>query len=236
MRYRIDTTPSDTAPSDGRYDVVEDGDVLATGLDVADAVDAVYLRVYRRAFELAARMGWSRVHAVTADLDGRRLLLVGPSGVGKTTLALALAGDGAAIGGDESVLVKGGDAVAVPRGFHVKAGTIDLVPEFAAAIAAAPTVADVSVVDPRSIVPDWRITATPVDHIVLLDPTADPEALTPAAPPAVLQTLVRESFLLTETKQKLVAALLATSANARCWTLARAPLPSMLAALREGLG
>jgi ABC-type branched-subunit amino acid transport system ATPase component len=43
-----------------------------------------------RGRDRASRSGWVRVHAARVDLDGARVLVVGASGTGKTTLAARL--------------------------------------------------------------------------------------------------------------------------------------------------
>jgi ABC-type glutathione transport system ATPase component len=103
-----------TATSDG-IAVAEEGDALAVAENPEDAADLVHVRAHRRAFELASLAGWVRVHAATVDLDGTRVLIVGPSGTGKTTLATKLLVEGADVQGDESVLVRRGESLAVPR-------------------------------------------------------------------------------------------------------------------------
>ena len=98
--------------------VTEEGDLLATVATPEDAADVVHVRAHRHAFELASLSGWAQVHAATVDLattEGReRVLVVGPSGAGKTTLATRLLLDGADVQGDESVLVRRGESLAVP--------------------------------------------------------------------------------------------------------------------------
>lgn len=53
-----------------------------------------------------------RLHASAVALDGQGVLILGPSGSGKSSLALQLIGQGAAlIGDDQIVLTRQGDAV-----------------------------------------------------------------------------------------------------------------------------
>ena len=56
------------------------------------------------------------------------MVLVGPKGAGKTTLALRLIAEGYEIEGDENVFVVGDHVVARPRALRVKASTIELIP------------------------------------------------------------------------------------------------------------
>ena len=60
------------------------------------------------------------IHAASLRRDGRRILLVGPKGGGKTTLTLHLIRAGYAIEGDENVFVTADGVVARPRALRVK--------------------------------------------------------------------------------------------------------------------
>ncbi len=82
--------------------------------------ELVYGAVHDRVARWSREHGWSRIHAGLADIAGRRVVVAGPSGVGKTTTMVALADAGALALGDEGVLIRDGVAVAVPRPFHAK--------------------------------------------------------------------------------------------------------------------
>lgn len=73
------------------------------------------------------------VHAGAASIDGRLALFTGDRGAGKTTLLLQLLRDGAAFHCDEMVVAHDGVATTLPRRLHVKAGTLDCLPEVAEA-------------------------------------------------------------------------------------------------------
>lgn len=204
MAYRIDAIATG-------FQVLEEGDALASASTVEQARDAIYVRMHRRAFEFASLAGWVRVHCVTVDVGGHRVLIAGPSGVGKTTLALRMLVDGLEVQGDESALVRTGGSLAVPRPFHVKDGTRALVPELAGLLDRQPLLHDVRPLDPRLVRTPWRLRDAPVEHIVVLERADGPVRCTPAGPGEVLEALVRESFLVTESKSALVGTLAAVA-------------------------
>ncbi len=63
---------------------------------------------------MAATGPWTPVHAGAVGLDGRFLLLVGPSKTGKTTASLACAAAGWTYAGDDFVLINPGERTLAP--------------------------------------------------------------------------------------------------------------------------
>ena len=130
-------TPSRTqryevAAAEGGWALSEEGDGLGLETTAARAAEAIVARSRARALELAALKGWVRIHGALVDLGGKRILLAGPAGVGKTALVLRLALRGGEIQGDESVLLRGGAALAVPAPLRLGDGRVSS-PELAAA-------------------------------------------------------------------------------------------------------
>ncbi len=154
-----------------QFDVFEESDLLVSVDDVHAVLDVVYRRVHQRAFELASLRGWVRIHAATIDLPGVRVLLTAPSGTGKTTVSCALRLRGVEVPADESALVRSGVAMPVPRRFHIKPAMRTVLPEVADRVAAAPSLADGSVValDPRRLGGEWHIAARPIGAFVVLE-------------------------------------------------------------------
>lgn len=70
-----------------------------------------------------------KIHTASGSFRGKRFLLAGDKGAGKTTLITRLLFEGAAVYGDETVLLNEEDVIPFPRRFHLKEGTIPLVPQ-----------------------------------------------------------------------------------------------------------
>jgi glycosyltransferase involved in cell wall biosynthesis len=217
-----------------RYRVVEEGDAVGVVATAADVRDLVHLRLYRRAFEWASRRGWLRLHGALVDFGGVRVLFSGPSGVGKSTLALRLLLDGASVQCDESVLVRRGASVAVARPLHLKVGTDQVVPEFSSLRARLPHIDDVVVLDPGRLGYPWSITVATLDHVVLLSADADPTCIAIGQTEA-LPELVTQVFAVTESAPALLGALTAALAGVRCHRLGVAHPEAMHRALRHDL-
>jgi len=228
MRYGVEGRP-------GAYRVLEEGDLVATVATGAAAGDLVHQRLHRRVFEQTSRDGWVRLHGALVDLGGRRVLITGPSGAGKSTLALRLLLDGADVQGDESVVLRAGESVAVARPLHLKPGSERVMPELADLASGLATIDDVLVVDPARLGHPWRLTVAPVDDIVVLGPDG-PDGCVPMSHIEALPALVDQLFPVTETKPELLRRLTGGLAGVRCHRLGRAAPAAMVRTLIRDLG
>jgi hypothetical protein len=115
------------------------------------------------------------VHGASLVHEGRRVILVGRKGAGKSTLTLHLLARGFEVEGDEHVVLREGDLIARPRRMRIKPGSLPFVPEFTDAVLNSPAVPDafgttVYAVDPAISGRPWRVRAGRADHIVFLAP------------------------------------------------------------------
>ncbi len=115
------------------------------------------------------------IHGATLVGGGRRFLLVGTKGGGKSTLALYLLAQGFAVEGDEHLVIRDAGVIARPRTMRVKSGSLPLVPTLAAAVAASPCIQNwdgtpIFSVDPSVAGRPWRIGEGRLDCLVFLEP------------------------------------------------------------------
>jgi len=114
---------------EGEYVILEGGEALVS------SPDAEWITLYLHEL-INFRVGWHmrdfiKIHAASGSFGGKRFLLVGDKGAGKTTLIARLLLEGAAGYGDETVLLQEGDVMPFPRKFHLKEGTLPLLPQLA---------------------------------------------------------------------------------------------------------
>jgi hypothetical protein len=217
MSYRIESQA-------GSHLVYEEGDELARLSGPDAVVDLVYRRVHQRAFELAALGGWVRLHAAVVDHPSARTVIVGPSGIGKTTLSCRLLLDGVAVAADESTLVRDGATLPVARRFHLKPGAEDAVPDLGLVARDLPAFRSVRAFDPAEAGYRWHIAERAVDHVVLLSRAEGPATLSPASAIEAMPEVVAESFHHQEPVGVLLRELAALMRLARCWRVVAGPV------------
>ena len=242
LRASVATAQQEVSPSraqrydasfDGdRYSVAEEGDAFVVAATPELAADAIAGRSRRRALELAALKGWVQVRAGMVDVAGKRILLVGPPGAGRTVLLLRLAQRGGALQGDESVLLRAGLALAVPAPVLV-GEPIDPAPSKLVELAPRlPRVGDRAALDPaRDLVSAWRLSAAPLDHIVVLDARPGRPGCLPSTPGEALSELAAASDAGAVSKAALLQELTAAVVAAACYRLRAGEMDAMEDAL-----
>ena len=101
------------------YRICEAGGEPRIESDSSMALGRLHIRAYERAYEILPSTGLF-LHAACGSYKGRRFLLLGDSGAGKTTLITRLLTAGALGEGDELALLEGDRLSALPRRFHIK--------------------------------------------------------------------------------------------------------------------
>jgi hypothetical protein len=180
----------------GRYRLLEERQEIGQFLDTRSLVDHLHARLF--AYSLHDRPRSGIVHAALLRHRGRRVLLAGSRGAGKTTLVLQLIRAGYDFEGDEHVFVEPDGVIARPRASRVKEASLALLPELAEIILSTPVYVDVCGpkifnVDPRTVGGTWRIEKGEVDRVIVLHPNhGGYSSLRPMPPMAVAQALISE--------------------------------------------
>lgn len=158
---------------EGEYVILEQGEELVS------STDAEWVTLYLHEL-INFRVSWHmreliKIHAASGSLGGKRFLLAGDKGAGKTTLVTRLLFEDASIYGDETILLRGSDAIPFPRKFHLKEGTPSLVPQIALIydkLTSYPAYygGRFCFFDPTDAGFDWQITTGKLDAIFYLEP------------------------------------------------------------------
>ena len=183
--------------------------------------------LHRRVFILSVedRPQALLLHAACLRNAGRRVILVGTEGAGKTTLTLGLMLRGYEIEGDENVFVDGRGVIARPRGMRVKERALARLPEIADRIAAAPFLTDlygrkIYNLDPRMIGSRWQIREGAVELVVLLRSNhGGASSMRPLGPLAAGRELMAEIGFPATGRGGAVAALAGLTARAQAFDL-----------------
>lgn len=123
---------------------------------------------------LRSHAAWPLVHGASLAVDGKRILLIGDKGLGKSTLCMQMLAAGHAVEGDEHVAVGAGIVVARPRTLRVKPGTFSLIRGLPPGLEQSPMLATwdgvpVYSIDPSAFGRPWRISEGPVHACILLE-------------------------------------------------------------------
>ena len=162
---------------DKAYRILEEGRELAIRHDPDAALDFLYSHCYERA-NTKFPAGTVMLHAACGRLggyqDGKRFLLIGDSGTGKTTVILQLAALGVAVEGDEIAVVMPGGIAALPRRFHVKSRSLTELPWLPPGSERQPFYESapgsyIFAVSPHALGYDWEIRHGPIDAVFYLE-------------------------------------------------------------------
>jgi hypothetical protein len=156
------------------YRIVQNGELLREQMTTKSVLESLHAHLF--ILSLADHPAAPLVHAASLRRGERRILLVGPKGGGKTTLAMCLLQDGYEIEADEHVFVTPKGLIARPRGLRVKESAASIIPNLPQVLATAAFYEDghghrVYNVDPRqSGAPSWRIEQGGADAVILVNP------------------------------------------------------------------
>lgn len=219
---------------DGRYRIREDGAARPLEPTPESAVYAVCARVHELA--LAALPEFTKVHAGCATWQGWRLLAVGPSQSGKTTLMARLLFEGFSVHGDEMVLLRDGEAVPYPRRFGVRPRTLTLIPQLAGFARPGPGGPGPVILDPSQLGFDWNIGLAPVDAVFFLEPNHRGRTELRLCPKHLMAQRVMSQSTPPETgKRGWIRDVCAILDRAECYILSLGDLDRAVAVVKAGL-
>lgn len=178
------------------------------------------------------------IHAASLRREGRRILLVGPKGGGKTMLTLHLIRAGYEVEGDENVFVMSDGVVVRPRALRVKESAASFLPHLAEALSAAGYYQNapglrIYNLDPRQAGASfWRIEQGRVDAAVLIRPNHGGfSSLRPVSSLNLVREVMAECGLPQTGRAAAVAAIAKVIGNAKGFDLSLGDLAGALACI-----
>ena len=221
----------------GPYSLTRSGDEFERAHTPDDVLFLVYRDCYGRVMQRMHDQRWLPLHGCLVTVAGRRLLVVGQKGAGKTTLMLRLLHDGHLVEGDELVLTRDGVAIALPRLFHLKPGTEALIPELSGRFDSLPftMLSDggrITGFDPSAAGFEWHIDAGPIHGMVVLRAGHDgPTSVRPLTSVELAFHALDHAFPATESRPDTLRACAALVGAIDGIELTAGSLPSSAAAL-----
>jgi hypothetical protein len=226
-------------PYRGRYRLIEDGAPDREALTPQTALNALHVRLFELTLQDAPAA--PLIHTACIRKDGRRILLIGSKGTGKTTLALQLMLSGFDIEADENVFALRSAIVARPRGLRIKQSALRYLPSLADYIATLPWVEDnyrqrIYNLDLKRMGRPWRIEAGPVDAVVLMRPNHGGSAsLRPISPLHLVRELMMEVALPEVGRGAAIASIVSAVSAAKGFDLSLGYLPDALRCIERVL-
>lgn len=184
---------------DSGFSVYQDGALAETPDSVHSLIYKTMGLVHARALESFG--GTVRIHAGTGEWRGRRFLAIGDKGAGKSTLMTRLLYDGVRIDGDELVLLREGTMLPFPRRFHLKNGSLPLLPELAGLADGLPSIQLYEGVTAYAFSPGeagfhWKIEPGEIDAVYFLTPNHGGETRVEECPKYLMaQKIMPMTFL-----------------------------------------
>jgi hypothetical protein len=173
---------------------------------------------------LKSHSDWPMVHGATFIVDGKRLLLVGDKGQGKSTLALHLLLGGHRIEGDEHLSVGEATVVVRPRTLRIKPGSLVLL-NAPSLLRDAPSIdtwdgIPVYAVDPSRFGQPWRIEEGPLDACIVIDANHGGRSICrPISADACFRALMSHGYFGPSNIVRLTARLRRLAAQTRAYSL-----------------
>jgi len=222
------------------YRIIEDG--VLPGHSVPSRMDMLNkLLMLVHAKSLSHFEGTIRIHAGYGERGGRRFIVVGDKGTGKSTLMVKLLLSGFRVTGDELVLVRDGEAFPFPRRFHIKQGSVPLLPEMAGLFETLPW-NDTTYghkmfsFSPTDAGLEWRVDAGKIDAVFYLEPNHGGATFIEECPKLVMLEKIMPMTFLSETgDHRKIPALCRMVDEADCYILRNGDLRGAVDALQEKL-
>lgn len=224
---------------DGVCRILKDGEVLHSSDDLYQTIFNLQWLMHREA--LGGITDRIRIHAGCGEWEGKRFLVVGDKGAGKTTFMVTLLLAGFRVVGDELALVKDGKAIPFPRRFNIKQESTRLLPQLKARFETLPynmTYYNHKMysLSPHDVGREWKVDEAEVRAVFYLVPNHGGETRIEECPKYLMVNRVMPmSFLSEKDDHMKIRHLCRMIDNAECHTIYIGGLEGAVAGLQEKL-
>lgn len=211
--------------------------MLYSSLDLSQTIFNLQWLIHKEALKDVTES--IRIHAGCGELGGRRFLVAGDKGAGKTTLMVRLLFEGFRTVGDELVLMRDGKATPFPRRFHIKQDSVKLLPELEALFDSLPYNRTdyghkMFSFTPRDAGFGWKIDEGEVCAIFYLQPNHGGQTRVEECPKYLMVQKIMPMTFLSETDDHMkIGELCSIIDRVDCYVLHVGDLKGAVSALRE---
>jgi hypothetical protein len=222
---------------DGTCEILRNGKVVHSSDDLHKTIFNLQWFMHREAF--AGITDRIRIHAGCGEWEGKRFLVVGDKGAGKTTLMVTLLMAGFRVVGDELVLVRDGKAMPFPRRFHIKEESTRLLTRMKPLFETLPYNMTsynhrMYSLSPRDVGREWKIDEGEVRAVFYLVPNHGGETRMEESPKyGMVEKVMPMSFLSEKDDHKKIGHLCRMIDKAECYTIYIGDLEGAVSAVRE---
>ena len=223
----------------GACEILKNGESVHSSDDLYQTVFNLQWLMHKEA--LGGITDRIRIHAGCGEWEGKRFLVVGDKGAGKTTFMVTLLLAGFRVVGDELALVKDGKAMPFPRRFNIKQDSTRLLPQMKSLFETLPyniTYYNHKMysLSPHDVGREWKIDEGEVRAVFYLVPNHDGETRIEACPKFLMVSRVMSmSFLSEKYDHRKIGHLCSMIDNAECYTVHIGDLEGAVAGLQERL-
>ncbi len=220
-----------------QYLIFKDGEPCETGLDLGNLAYRLQWHIHGQVFDVIGEC--TRIHAGCGEYKGTRFLVVGDSGVGKTTLMTRLLYEGFRVDGDELVIIRDGKVIPFPRRFHIKSGSLTLLPQIRPFIDDIPCIEDGNGLKIYAFSPseggfDWSIEKQKVDLLLFLESNHGGPAFAEKCPKYLMvRKVMPMTFMSTSRDHLKIGELCRVIDRAACFRLHMGSLDSAVVGIRK---
>ncbi len=230
-------TVYDISLEDGRYMILENGEFKHSPPDYDNLI--YNLLGFVNSVALGGVANTIRIHAGCGDYNGYRFLAVGDKGAGKSTLMTHLLSEGFGVSGDELVLIDDSGTMPFPRRFHLKDGSIGLLPDIESMIGEVPFISlygkgKIYSFSPLDAGYEWKIENRKADVIFFLEPNHGGESRIEECTKIEMANRLMPMSFLSESRDHLkIGGLCRVIDNADCYLLSIGDLSAAADSMRE---